>query len=141
MQWQAAASKCKCSVQTKVFGLPFLPSVFTCVRSWGSVTGMSTRVRGGRSGVRGPNGRKIFFASTKFAERLCRFTDYYSVDPGHFPVVKLSEVKPSSPSVAEDKNMGSYTFTSLIPSWCKQGNFTSFHRLVLCNWIWLITGL
>ena len=59
-----------CSVQTNVLGLPFLPSVFTCVQSRDSVMGISTSVRDGRSGVRGPGGGKKFFASPKLADRL-----------------------------------------------------------------------
>jgi hypothetical protein len=70
MQWQAAASNSKCSVQTKVSGLHFLPSVFTCVRSRGRVIGISTRVQGGPSGVRGPDKCRKFFASPKCADLL-----------------------------------------------------------------------
>jgi hypothetical protein len=42
-------------------GRPFFwPSVFTFVRSRGSVIGISTRVQGGRSGVQGLDGSKKF---------------------------------------------------------------------------------
>jgi hypothetical protein len=57
-------------------GSLFLASVFTCVRNRGSVIGISTRVRGGRSGVRGPDGGKKFFQSPKLADRLYLYFSY-----------------------------------------------------------------
>ena len=107
----------------------FLPNVVTCVRCRDNVNGILTRVRGGLSGVRGPDGGKKFFASPELADRLWSSTSSYSVAPGPFPVEKLSEVSSSSPSVAEDKKRRSCAFTPLMPSWCKQGNFT------FVNWL------
>jgi len=54
----------------KFLGSIFLPSVFTCVRSRGPVIGISTRVRGGRPGVPGPDRSRKFFSSPKFPDLL-----------------------------------------------------------------------
>lgn len=44
--------------------------------------------------------------------------------PCPFPVEKLSAVSPSSPSITEDKKRRGCAFTPVMPSWCKQGDFT-----------------